>query len=130
MNGMGLGEQNTQDNDQCSAVIGRGSLGQLLDHVQRALINFDLLGLGNGALLNLGLLISLFHQPTRNNVNRRYGHMKTTMPMRVRISRFLEERYVHRAQPHFFPEFALFGITVIIALWPMLSLALAMETLR
>lgn len=56
--------------------------------------------------------------------------MKSKMPMRVRISRFLEERYLHRAQPHYFPELALFGIIVILAVWPILSLAAALETLR
>ena len=57
--------------------------------------------------------------------------MKTTMPIRQRILRFLEERYVHRAQPHFFPELALFGVILIFAVWPMLSLtAAALERMR
>jgi hypothetical protein len=105
-------------------------LSQVVTHLQRAIINFDVLGFTNGALTNLGLLISIFHQPTRKNIKRRYDHMKTTMPIRVRISRFLEERYVQRAQPHYLPELVLFGITVITAVWPVLSLALAMETVK
>lgn len=56
--------------------------------------------------------------------------MKNTMPLRVRISRFLEERHVYRARPHFLPELALFGLIVILAVWPMFSLAAALETMR
>lgn len=130
MHGPGLEMEPIQRNGQSWKGIGRVSLSQVLGHLQRAIINFDLFGLANGTLMNLDLLISIFHQPTQNNIHRRYDHMKTTMPMRVRISRFLEERYVHRAQPHYFPELALFGLTVIIAVWPMISLASAMETVR
>ena len=111
-------------------VIGRVPLGQVLGHLQRVVLNFDVLGLANGTVVNLGPLISLFHQPTHNNNNRRYNHMKTTMPMRLRILRFLEERYVHRARPHYFPELALFGVILILAVWPMLSLAAALDLLR
>ncbi len=56
--------------------------------------------------------------------------MKTTMPIGQRISRFLEERYVHRARPHYLPELALFGLILILAAWPMLSLAAALNLLR
>ncbi len=56
--------------------------------------------------------------------------MKTTMPMRLRISRFLEERYVHRARPHFFPELALFGLILILAAWPIVLVAAALHMLR
>jgi hypothetical protein len=57
--------------------------------------------------------------------------MKTTMPIGQRISRFLEERYVHRAHPHYWPELAVFGVILIFAVWPMLSLAaMALETMR
>jgi hypothetical protein len=56
--------------------------------------------------------------------------MKNTMSLRVRALRFLGERYVQRAQPHYFPELALFAVIVIITVWPILSLAVAMETLR
>jgi len=52
------------------------------------------------------------------------------MPMRLRILRFLEERYVHRAQPHYFPELALFGIILILAAWPMFLVAAALNMLR
>ena len=58
-------------------------------------------------------------------------HMKTTMPIGQRISRFLEERYVHRAHPHYLPELALFAVILLFAVWPTLSLvARALETMR
>ena len=57
-------------------------------------------------------------------------YMKTTMPIGQRISRFLEERYVHRAHPHYLPELAVFGLILILAVWPMLSLLTALETMR
>ena len=57
--------------------------------------------------------------------------METRMPIGQRISRFLEERYVHRAQPHYLPELAGFGLILILAVWPMLSLvATALERMR
>ena len=57
--------------------------------------------------------------------------MKTTMPMRLRILRFLEERYVHRAHPHYWPELAVFGVILFLAVCPMLWLAAtALETMR
>jgi hypothetical protein len=57
--------------------------------------------------------------------------MKTTMPIGQRISRFLEERYVHRTRPHYLPEFAVFAVILLLAVWPMLSLvATALETMR
>jgi hypothetical protein len=53
------------------------------------------------------------------------------MPIGQRISRFLEERYVHRTRPHYLPELAAFGIILILAVWPMLSMvATALETMR
>ncbi|PYI77726.1 MAG: hypothetical protein DMF01_00485 [Verrucomicrobia bacterium] len=48
-----------------------------------------------------------------------------------RISRFLEERYEHRAHPHYLPELALFAVILLFAVWPTLSLvARALETMR
>jgi hypothetical protein len=60
-----------------------------------------------------------------------YDHMETKMPIGQRISRFLEERYLHRARPHYLPELAGFGVILILAVWPMLSLvATALEKMR
>ncbi|MBX6324955.1 MAG: hypothetical protein IRY93_02820 [Chthoniobacterales bacterium] len=57
--------------------------------------------------------------------------MKSTTPIGQRIRRFLEERYLHRARPDYGPEFALFGVILFLAVWPMLSLlAGALERLR
>ena len=57
--------------------------------------------------------------------------METKMPIGQRIARFLEERYLHRAQPNYGPELAGFGIILILAVWPMLSLvAAALERMR
>jgi hypothetical protein len=57
--------------------------------------------------------------------------METRIPIGQRISRFLEERYVHRAQPHYLPELAAFGVILILAVWPTFSMvATALETMR
>ena len=57
--------------------------------------------------------------------------METKMPIGQRISRFLETRYVHRSRPHYLPELAGFGVILILAVWPMLSLvAAALERMR
>ena len=57
--------------------------------------------------------------------------METRMPIGQRISRFIEERYVHRAHPHYLPELAGFGIILFLAVWPMLLLvATALEKMR
>jgi len=57
--------------------------------------------------------------------------METKMPIGQRISRFLEERYVHRARPNYLPELAGFGVILILVVWPMLSLvATALEKMR
>jgi len=37
---------------------------------------------------------------------------------------------VHRARPHYLPELALFGLILILAAWPMLTLASALNLLR
>jgi hypothetical protein len=57
--------------------------------------------------------------------------METKIPIRQRISRFIEERYLHRARPHYGPELAGFGIILILVVWPMLSLVVAaLERMR
>jgi hypothetical protein len=53
------------------------------------------------------------------------------MPLWWRIARFVENRYVQRARPHYLPELAGFGVLLILAVWPMLSLlAAALERMR
>jgi hypothetical protein len=56
--------------------------------------------------------------------------MKTMTSTRTRIGRFLSDRYAYRERPNYLPEFVVFGIIVIIATWPIFSLANAMATLR
>jgi len=56
--------------------------------------------------------------------------MKKANSMRVRVSRFLDERFRHRERPDFTAELLLWGLIVILATWPMLSLAAAIETLQ
>jgi hypothetical protein len=57
--------------------------------------------------------------------------MESKMPIGQRIARFLETRYVHRAHPNFLPELAGFGLLLILAVWPMLSMvATALERMR
>ena len=57
--------------------------------------------------------------------------METRIPIGQRISRFLEERYVHRARPDYLPELVVFGVILILAVWPMFSMvATALEGMR
>ena len=53
-----------------------------------------------------------------------------TTSMRLRAFRFLSERYMQREQPSYAPEFILFALIVIIATWPMFSLAHAMSLIK
>jgi hypothetical protein len=56
--------------------------------------------------------------------------MKTTTPMRLRVFRFLSERYYHRERPNYSAELFLFGLIAVAAVWPMFSLAAAMTMIR
>ena len=57
--------------------------------------------------------------------------METTNSMRVRAVRFLTDRYAYRTQPNYLSELVVFGIVVLIAVWPMFLLAGVMAlTLR
>ena len=112
------------------AVPGWTSLGDVLGYLQIAITNFDILGLANGTVMNLSLLVSLFHSPLPNIALRRSDYMENVLPLRVRIARFFEERYVQRAKPDYLPELALFVVIVVVAIWPMFSLPGLMETLK
>jgi hypothetical protein len=46
--------------------------------------------------------------------------------MRLRILRFLSERYTQRECPSYLAEFVLFALIFILAAWPIFSLANAM----
>src|SRR5262245_52275256 len=103
------------------------SLGRVLGHRQCAVKNFDVLGLTTwrpSRTWACGL-------SSTNNKQHRGDKMETKMPLGQRIARFIETRYVHRSHPHYLPELASFGIILILAVWPMLSLvATALERMR
>jgi hypothetical protein len=57
--------------------------------------------------------------------------MKSTTPIRIRVRRFITDRYAYRAQPNYLSELVAFGIIVFTAFWPIFVLANAMAaTLR
>jgi hypothetical protein len=57
--------------------------------------------------------------------------MKSTTPRRIRVRRFITDRYAYRAQPNYLSELVAFGIIVLAAFWPILVLASTMAgTLR
>jgi len=56
--------------------------------------------------------------------------VKPTTSIRLRISRFLSERYTQRECPSYFAELFLFAVIVIIATWPIFSLANAMAVIK
>ena len=57
--------------------------------------------------------------------------MKITTPTRIRVRRFITDRYAYRAQPNYSSEVVAFGIIVLTAVWPIFVLARAMAgTLR
>jgi hypothetical protein len=52
--------------------------------------------------------------------------MKSTTPTRIRVRRFITDRYAYRAQPNYLSELVAFGIIVLTALWPIFVLVGAM----
>ena len=52
--------------------------------------------------------------------------MKSTTPARIRVRRFITDRYAYRAQPNFLSELVAFGIIGLTAFWPIFVLASAM----
>jgi hypothetical protein len=52
--------------------------------------------------------------------------MKSTTPTRIRIRRFITDRYAYRTQPNHISELVVFGIIVLTAAWPVFVLAGAM----
>jgi hypothetical protein len=57
--------------------------------------------------------------------------MKSTTPTRIRVRRFITDRYAYRTQPNYISELVVFGIIVLSAAWPVFLLAGAMAgTLR
>jgi hypothetical protein len=56
--------------------------------------------------------------------------MLNPIPMRIRASRFLNERFRQRERPCYFADLFLWALIVIIATWPMVALVQAMEVLK
>jgi len=56
--------------------------------------------------------------------------MKSTLPLRARIARFLSDRYAQRERPDYLPELLVLGIIVLAATWPILALVAAMAVVR
>ena len=52
--------------------------------------------------------------------------MKSNTPMRIRLRRFITDRYAYRAQPDCLVEFVAFGLVVATAIWPIIPLTNAM----
>ena len=52
--------------------------------------------------------------------------MKSTTPTRIRVRRFITDRYAYRAQPNYMSELVAFGVIVLTAFWPIFVLASAM----
>ncbi len=55
--------------------------------------------------------------------------MKKSTPLRIRISRFITNRYAYRSRPDNLSEFVLIGIIVLTAIWPIVAVAHAMATI-
>jgi hypothetical protein len=56
--------------------------------------------------------------------------MNDISSIRVRVARFLSDRYSQRERPGYLADLFLWGVVVMIATWPILTLAHAMEMMR
>jgi hypothetical protein len=56
--------------------------------------------------------------------------MKNTTPFRIRLSRFITNRYAYRTQPNYLCELVAFGLLVLTAILPLFALAHAMAARR
>jgi len=48
--------------------------------------------------------------------------MKETTPTRIRIRRFITDRYAYRTKPEYLPELIAFGLVLAVVSWPMVLL--------
>jgi hypothetical protein len=51
--------------------------------------------------------------------------MKETTPMRIKIRRFITDRYAYRARPDFLPELVAFAVVLAVVTWPLFLVASA-----
>ena len=57
--------------------------------------------------------------------------MKSTTPVRIRVRRFITDRYAYSTDPSYAFELVAFGLVVATAFWPIVVVAGTMaETLR
>ena len=56
--------------------------------------------------------------------------MKNTTPFRMRLSRFITNRYAYRTQPNYLSELVAFALLVLTAVVPLFALAHAMAAMR
>jgi hypothetical protein len=57
--------------------------------------------------------------------------MKSTTPTRIKLRRFITDRYAYRTQPNYLPELIAFALVLGAASWPIFLLASALAgTLR
>ena len=52
--------------------------------------------------------------------------MKSTTPTRIKIHRFITDRYAYRSQPDYLPELIAFGFVLAAVSWPIFLLASAL----
>jgi len=55
--------------------------------------------------------------------------MRSITSLRSRISRFLDDRYYQREQPHYFWDLLIFAVLALLTLWPVLPVAHAIMRL-
>jgi hypothetical protein len=51
--------------------------------------------------------------------------MKETTPTRIKIRRFITDRYAYRARPDFLPELVAFAVILAVVTWPLFLVASA-----
>jgi hypothetical protein len=56
--------------------------------------------------------------------------MKNTTPFRMRLSRFISNRYAYRTQPNYLFDLVAFALLVLTAIMPFYALAHAMAAMR
>jgi hypothetical protein len=56
--------------------------------------------------------------------------MKETTPTRIKIRRFITDRYAYRARPDFLPELVAFAVVLAVVTWPLFLVASALGTLK
>jgi hypothetical protein len=106
------------------------SIDRVFDHLQATTIYIDQFGLSAGLIQGSLLLISLVSASGSYLRKKRTHIMKNRTSMRIRVARFLSERYEQRERPGYFADLLVWTVIVLVAAYPMLPLARAMEMLK